>query len=60
MRHLAAGSGQITHLDDLRAPMTDVLSSLAEQLMELQRYKAKFGELQDRNRIEDLSGSDLE
>lgn len=59
MRHLAVGSGPITKLDDLRAPMTDVLDSLAEQLEELQRYKARFGELDDL-RIEDVSGSETE
>lgn len=59
MRHLAVGSGPINTLDDLRAPMTDVLDSLAEQLEELQRYKARFGELDDRH-IEDLSGSETE
>lgn len=59
MRHLAVGSGPISKLDDLRAPMTDVLDSLAEQLEELARYKARFGELDD-HRIEDLSGSETE
>lgn len=59
MRHLAQGSGPITKLDDLRAPMTDVLDSLAEQLAELQRYKTRFGSLTD-HEIEDLSGSETE
>lgn len=59
MRHLAAGNGPITHLDDLRAPMADILDSLAEQLAELQRYKAQFGELDDHS-IEEVSGSETE
>lgn len=54
MRHLAVGSGAISKLDDLRAPMADVLESLAVQLEELQRYKARFGEL------DGLSGSETE
>lgn len=59
MRHLAVGSGPISQLDDLRAPMSDVLDSLAEQLEELRRYKARFGELDDHS-IEDISGSETE
>lgn len=60
MRHLAAGSGPIDKLEDLRAPMTEVLDSLAEQLAELQRYKAQFGELRDHTRIEDITDSESE
>lgn len=66
MRHLALGGGPIEKIDDLRAPMTDVLTSLAEQLAELQQYKARFGELsefssiEDIDGIEDISGSDTE
>ncbi|KAG8165094.1 hypothetical protein KVR01_005369 [Diaporthe batatas] len=45
MRHLAAGGGQISKLDDLRAPMTNVLDIIAESMLELQRYKDRFGEL---------------
>lgn len=58
MRHLVAGSGPIDRLDDLRAPMTDVLESLAEQLAELQMYKARFGELDHRGELEDVSDSE--
>lgn len=47
MRHIAIGSGPISHLGDLRAPMATVLSGLAGQLAELQRYKERFGELDD-------------
>lgn len=59
MRHLAFGSGPIAKLDDLRAPMTNILDILAEQMEELQRYKAQYGELDDRP-VEDLSGSETE
>ena len=47
MRHLAIGNRRITQLDDLRAPMSDVLNNLAAQLAELQRYKARFGEIEE-------------
>ncbi|KUI62065.1 Adenylate cyclase [Cytospora mali] len=60
MRHLALGGGSITKIDDLRAPMSDVLSSLAEQLAELQQYKARFGELYDSSTMDEMSGSDTE
>jgi len=47
MRHLvAAGDGAIGHLDDLRAPMDDILGAVKEQLSELQRYRALFGPLE--------------
>ncbi|EON97914.1 putative adenylate cyclase protein [Phaeoacremonium minimum UCRPA7] len=45
IRHLAVGGGPIRQLSDLRAPMSSVLDSVAEQLAELQRYKAMFGAL---------------
>ncbi|KAI5862212.1 PP2C-domain-containing protein [Durotheca rogersii] len=45
MRHMVMGGGQITSLDDLRTPMSDVLDTLATQLSELERYKAKYGDL---------------
>lgn len=60
MRHLALGGGAITKIDDLRAPMSDVLTSLAEQLAELQQYKARFGELYDSSTMDEMSGSDTE
>jgi adenylate cyclase len=44
-RHLAIGKCSITDLDQLRAPMEDVLGSLEAQLIELQRYKALYGAL---------------
>ncbi len=47
MRHLAMGGGTITQLSDLRAPMSSVLSNLAAQLQELQRYKEQFGSLEE-------------
>ncbi|KAI0147979.1 adenylate cyclase [Hypoxylon sp. NC0597] len=45
MRHIAIGGGKITSLDDLRTPMNVILDNLAIQLAELERYKAKYGEL---------------
>lgn len=59
MRHLAVGSGPLTQLDDLRAPMSDVIGRFADQLEELRRYKARFGELDDYS-IEEISGSETE
>lgn len=44
-RHLAIGGGQITALQQLRAPMGEVLDALSAQLEELRRYKARYGEL---------------
>ncbi|KAK0618481.1 hypothetical protein B0T17DRAFT_496197 [Bombardia bombarda] len=54
MRHIAMGRGPITQLNDLRGPMADVLGSVVEQLAELQRYKARFGALEEED------GSDTE
>lgn len=45
MRHIAMGGGQINSLDDLRTPMAVVLDNLAIQLAELEKYKAKYGDL---------------
>ena len=45
VRHLAVGGGPITRLNDLRAPMTDVLKIFATQLAELQQYKARYGRI---------------
>ncbi|KAI1808285.1 adenylate cyclase [Daldinia bambusicola] len=45
MRHIAMGSGPISSLDDLRTPMSVVLDNLAAQLAELERYKARYGDL---------------
>ncbi|CZT02953.1 hypothetical protein WAI453_012178 [Rhynchosporium graminicola] len=44
-RHLAAGKPRLTELNQLRAPMEEVLASLQDQLKELARYKARFGDL---------------
>jgi adenylate cyclase len=46
-RHLAVGRPNIMDLDQLRAPMGDILGALTAQLQELQRYKARYGELDD-------------
>lgn len=45
MRHIAMGGGPITSLDDLRTPMSVVLDNLAAQMAELERYKARYGDL---------------
>ncbi|RYP34624.1 hypothetical protein DL767_004184 [Monosporascus sp. MG133] len=47
MRHLAMGSGPIQKLDDLRTPMPVILDNLALQLAELEKYKAKYGPLDE-------------
>ncbi|KAI1383476.1 PP2C-domain-containing protein [Hypoxylon trugodes] len=59
MRHIAMGSGPITTLDDLRTPMAVVLDNLAVQLAELERYKAKYGELVTDSEDNDLSDDDF-
>lgn len=59
MRHLALGGGPISKLEDLRAPMSSILDSVAAQLAELQRYKAIYGDITDRP-VEDVSGSETE
>ena len=43
------GGGTITELNDLRGPMAAVITSLAEQMTELQRYRAMFGPLPPEN-----------
>ncbi|KXJ95996.1 protein phosphatase 2C [Microdochium bolleyi] len=55
MRHIVTGRGQLSQLDDLRAPMSEILDGLASSLAELERYKAKFGPLED---YEDDTDSD--
>ncbi|KAK8090076.1 adenylate cyclase [Apiospora hydei] len=47
VRHIAAGGGTITKLDDLRTPMPEVLDDLAKQLKLLEMYKARYGPLSD-------------
>ncbi|KAH7400085.1 adenylate cyclase [Cadophora sp. MPI-SDFR-AT-0126] len=48
-RHLAAGKAPLTDLNQLRAPMDEVLGSLQDQLKELARYKTRFGDLPPEN-----------
>lgn len=45
IRHLAIGHAAVTDIDQLRAPMAAVISGLADQMRELERYKAKYGPL---------------
>lgn len=49
------GSGPIYALDDLRAPISDVLSVFQQQMAELQRYKAKYGHIEE---VEDSDDDD--
>ena len=57
---MARGSKPIQQLDDIRAPMDDVLKLFQGQLAELQRYKARFGELDDHGVEEVDEDSDTE
>ncbi|KAH7376471.1 protein phosphatase 2C [Plectosphaerella cucumerina] len=45
LRHMVAGNGPITTLSDLQGPVSSALNQLAAQMAELQKYKARFGEL---------------
>ncbi|KAM0254800.1 hypothetical protein ACHAQJ_006399 [Trichoderma viride] len=47
MRHLAIGGGALRELNQLRAPMAAVFAAFLKQKDELDRYKQKFGELDD-------------
>ena len=40
------GGGHIKQLEDLRAPMAVILGHVANQMAELERYKAKYGPLE--------------
>ncbi|KAJ5038748.1 uncharacterized protein L3040_006428 [Drepanopeziza brunnea f. sp. 'multigermtubi'] len=44
-RHLAIGKVPLGDLNQLRAPMEDIMGALEAQLKELARYKAHFGDL---------------
>ena len=54
-RHLAIGQCALSDLNQLRAPMDEVLDGLAAQLKELQRYKTRFGELDDEDETERIT-----
>ncbi|KAI0401032.1 protein phosphatase 2C [Xylaria palmicola] len=56
LRYTAMGSGHIQKLDDLRGPMADILGQFAQQLVELRRYRAKYGALESSGE----EGSDTE
>lgn len=47
VRHIAAGGGHISKLEDLRTPMPEILTALEKQLKELEKYKAMYGPLSD-------------
>ncbi|KAI1824486.1 protein phosphatase 2C [Xylaria intraflava] len=57
LRHTAAGGGEIKSLDDLRAPMAVILSHVATQMAELERYRAKYGPLE--SSLDEGSGTEL-
>ena len=42
---MAIGGGPIRELGDLRAPMSQILGGISDQLEELKRYKMEFGKL---------------
>jgi len=47
LRHMALGGGRIHQLEDLRAPIATILNLFQQQLAELGRYKARFGEIEE-------------
>jgi hypothetical protein len=53
MRHMAAGGGIIAKLSDLRGPMSTIFEQLGHELAELQRYRAMYGPLDARDRVDD-------
>lgn len=50
MRHLAIGGGTLRELNQLRAPMAAVFEFFLKQKEELDRYKERYGELDDERR----------
>ncbi|KAL3306267.1 adenylate cyclase [Colletotrichum asianum] len=55
LRHIAIGCAPLEQLEDMRAPISDILDQVAKQMAELARYKALYGELSDSDH-----GSDTE
>jgi adenylate cyclase len=49
------GGGRIQQLEDLRAPMAVILSHIAKQVADAERYRAKYGPLESSD-----EGSDTE
>ena len=47
VRHLVLADNPVRQLNDLRAPMSEVLDALTERLALLQKYEARFGPLDD-------------
>ncbi len=54
---MAFGGGRIQKLDDLRAPIADVLGLFQQQLVKLNQYKARYGDIEE---IEEGSDTELE
>ncbi|RKF60984.1 Adenylate cyclase [Erysiphe neolycopersici] len=48
VRHLAIGKCLINDINQLQGPIKHTLSSLSAQLKELQKYRAKYGDLADK------------
>ena len=59
---MARGAAPIHQLEDMRTPINDVLKIFAEQMAELQRYKARYGELDEDSDdlVEETEDSDTE
>ncbi len=53
---MAMGNGPIRRVEELQTPISNILDNFQVQLTELQKYKAKFGQLEEI--VED--GSDTE
>ncbi|KAK5987569.1 Adenylate cyclase [Cladobotryum mycophilum] len=51
MRHIAMGGGILRELNELRAPMAAIFAHFTQQQEELERYKKRYGELDDTNSI---------
>ncbi|TDZ13147.1 Adenylate cyclase [Colletotrichum spinosum] len=47
LRHIVMGKPPLNQLDDLRMPITSILDQVGEQMAELARYKALYGELSE-------------
>ncbi|GFP56310.1 adenylate cyclase [Trichoderma asperellum] len=58
MRHLAIGGGTLRELNQLRAPMAAVFEAFMAQKEELERYKQKYGELDDDDRSNGVMTAD--
>ncbi|PKS06341.1 hypothetical protein jhhlp_007089 [Lomentospora prolificans] len=60
MRHLIVGGGPIKQLEDLQGGFPTMINNLEEQLLELQRYRAKYGPLEKAGVHEEVDDDDEE